>query len=201
MTNYYYIRGPVKGIEYPEDSPMEGPVFDEFVVTAASQEAALDKHQTHCEELGIELEDTNVEILDEYLDEGEQLFGVEDAIWQPGDSAKEMKRVQSVDGLTPVHIGILTTIHWMNKNNDTPVSTERIVERYESDREHQLDQSKVPKLFDELLEVNFAEREREGGVGVYSVPPERVRELRRHSLKQAHLYEWAGKNLGKENNE
>ncbi|WP_262181548.1 hypothetical protein [Haloarcula laminariae] len=201
MTNYYCIRGPIKGIEHPEDSPMEGPVFDEFVVTATSQEAALEKHQTHCEELGIELEDLTVEVLDEYLDEGDQLFGVEDTIWRPGDSAKEIQREQPVDSLTPIHTGILSTIHWMNKNNDTPVSTERIVEQYESNHDRQLDPSKVPKLFDELLEGDFAEREREEGVGVYSMTPERVRELRRYTLKQARLYEWAGRNLAGENDE
>jgi hypothetical protein len=199
MTSYYHIRGPVKGVEYPEDSPLEGPVVDEFVVTATSEEAALRKHQTHCEELGIELEDITIEVLDEYLDEGDQLFGVEDTIWQPGDSIGEAQRNQTVGALTPIHTGILSTIHWMNKNDDKPVSADRVVEQYESNHDHQLDQSKVPKLFNELIEDDFVEREREDGVGVYSVTPERVRELRRHSLKQARLYEWADRNLAEEN--
>lgn len=199
MTSYYYIRGQIEGAEYPEDSLFEGPVFDEFVVTAASEEAALEKHQTHCNELGIEVKDSTIEVLDEYLEEGEQLFGVEDTIWQPGDSVQEAKRDQPVGVLTPIHTGLLSTIHWMNKNDDKPVSTDRIVEQYESDKDRQLDPSKVAKLFNELVEGNFAQREREDGVGVYSVTPERVRELRRHSLKQARLYEWAGRNLSEEN--
>lgn len=201
MTSYYYIRGPIKGVEYPEDSPLEGPVFDEFVVTATSEQAALEKHQTHCEELGIELKEITVEMLDEYLDDGDQLFGVEDTIWQPGDSVREAQRDKPVGVLTPIHIGILSTIHSMNKYDNRPVSTDRIVERYESNHDRQLDQSKVPKLFDELIEGDFAEREREDGVGVYSMTPERVRELRRHSLKQARLYEWADRNLAEENQE
>lgn len=201
MASYYHIRGPIKGSEYPDDMPIDGPVFDKFVVTAASEEAALEKHQTHCEELGIEMEEISVEVLDEYLDEGEHLFGVEDTIWQPGDSVREAQQDQSVGILTPVHTGILATIHWMNRNSDTPVSTDRIVERYESGRDHQLDQSKVPNLFDELIDGGFVERKREDNVGVYSMTPERVRELRRHTLKQAHLGEWASRNLTDESHE
>lgn len=201
MANFYHISGPIKGSKQPDDIPIDGPILDEFVVTAVSEEAALEKHQTHCEELGIEIEEISVEVLDEYLDEGEHLFGVEDTIWQPGDSVREAQRNHPVDILTPVHIGILTTIHWMNRNNDAPVSTDRVVEEYESDHDHQLDQSKVPNLFDELIEGDFVERERENGIGVYSMTPERVRELRRHTLKQAHLVEWAGRNLADANNE
>lgn len=201
MASYYYISGPVKGSEYPSDMPLDGPMFDKFVVTAASEEAALEKHQTHCEELGIEIEDAEVEVLDEYLDKGEYLFGVEDTIWQPGDSAREAQRDQPVDILTHVHTDILSIIHQMNRNSDTPVSTDRVVERYESDRDHQLDQSKIPSLFDKLIEGDFVEREREDSIGVYSMTPERVRELRRYTLKQAYRLEWADRNLVDENHE
>lgn len=75
--------------------------------------------------------------------------------------SRTAQRDQPVGVLTPIHTGILTTIHWMNRNDDTPVSTDRVVERYESNNGHQLDQSKIPNLFDELIEGNFVERERE----------------------------------------
>lgn len=195
MTKYYYIIGPIKELEYPDDDPIDGPIFDEFIVTADSEEAALKKHQTHCEELGIELEDINLVVLDEYLEVGEHLFGVEDTIWQPGDSAREAQRDQLVENLTHVHVGILSTIYQMITYNDTPVSTDRVVEKYESNRDHQLDQSKVPSMFDDLIEGDFVGRERKDGVGVYSMTPERVRELRRHVLNQAHLGEWTRRNL------
>ncbi|MFC6823459.1 hypothetical protein [Halopelagius fulvigenes] len=201
MARYYYISGPIKGSKHPDDVPLDGPILNEFVATAASEDAALEKHQTHCEELGIEIEDPNVEVLDEYLDEGEHLFGVEDTIWQPGDSVREAKREKPIGLLTPVHIGILTTIHSMNRNSDTPVSADRVVEQYESNHEYQLDPSKVSDLFDELVEDGFADREREDGVEVYSMTPERVRELRRHTLKQAHLQEWGSRNLPDESHE
>ena len=198
MTSYYHIKAQIEGAEYPDDSLFDGPIFDEFVVTAASEEAALEKHQIHCEELGIEVEEVDVEILDEYLEEGDRLFGVEDTIWQPGDSAQEAQREELIKTLTHVHTGILSTIHWMNKSSDEPVSTDRVVERYESNHDQQLDPSNVSKLFDELIEGDLVEVERKDGVRVYSMTPERIRELRRYSLNQARLYEWADRNLTKE---